>query len=66
MALALDPAASQFYADGHYLLGGRRLTGTDLVDRYAEMVERFPIWSLEDGMAEDDEPGWAAFDRPAG
>lgn len=60
VALALDPAASQFYTDGHYVLGGQRLTSADLVDRYVEMTERFPIWSLEDGMAEDDRPGWAA------
>lgn len=59
VALALDPAASQFCTDGRYTLGGQQLSSGELVERYAEMVERFPIWSLEDGMAEDDQPGWA-------
>jgi enolase len=59
VALALDPAASQFHVDDRYELGGQRLTSAELVDRYGEMIERFPIWSIEDGMAEDDYAGWA-------
>lgn len=59
VALALDPAASQFYVDGRYTLGEQQLSSSELVERYAAMVDRFPIWSLEDGMADDDQPGWA-------
>jgi enolase len=59
VALALDPAASQFrHADGHYVVHGVTHSSADLVDRYAEMVDRFPVWSIEDGLGEDDEDGW--------
>lgn len=59
IAIALDPAASQFrQADGTYLVNGRRHSSSDLVQRYVEMVRDFPIWSIEDGMAEDDLAGW--------
>lgn len=59
IAIALDPAASQFrHADGTYLVAGHRHGSADLVQRYVEMVRDFPIWSLEDGMAEDDDEGW--------
>jgi enolase len=58
-ALALDPAASQFrQPDGSYLINGHRHSSSGLVQRYVEMVRDFPIWSLEDGMAEDDDDGW--------
>lgn len=59
VALTLDPAASQFFNDGQYSVGGRWLSRTELLERYAELADRFPIWSLEDGMAEDDNLGWA-------
>jgi enolase len=58
VALALDPAATQFYSDGRYHLGGQHLTAAELTDRYAAMIERYPIWSLEDGVAENDADGW--------
>ena len=60
VALALDPAASEFFQDGSYVLKGegKTLTAQQLVDRYAEWVERYPIISIEDGMAEDDWDGW--------
>lgn len=59
VAIALDPAASQFrQADGTYLVGNYRHRASDLVQRYVEMVRDFPIWSIEDGMAEDDDDGW--------
>ena len=61
VAIALDPAASEFYTDGRYHLAGegRTLDAADLVDLYADWVERYPIISIEDGMAEDDWDGWA-------
>ena len=58
IALALDPAASEFYREGHYHLGGRALTAEELVEVWADWVERYPIVSLEDGLAEDDWAGW--------
>ncbi len=58
IALALDPAASEFYREGRYHLGGRALTAEELVEVWADWVERYPIVSLEDGLAEDDWAGW--------
>ena len=58
--LALDPAASEFYEDGRYHLKreGRALTSDEMVDFYADWIARYPIISLEDGLAEDDWEGW--------
>ncbi len=60
VAIALDPAASEFYADGKYTLKGegRSLDAAALVALYAEWTTRYPIVSIEDGMAEDDWNGW--------
>jgi enolase len=60
VALALDPAASELYKDGRYELKGegRTLTSEQLAALYAEWLERYPIVSIEDGMAEDDWEGW--------
>ena len=60
VAIALDPAASEFYADGEYTLKGegRTLSAGALVDLYADWAARYPIVSIEDGMAEDDWEGW--------
>ncbi len=61
IAIALDPAASEFFRDGRYELSGegRTLDAAGLVDLYAGWVERYPIISIEDGMAEDDWEGWS-------
>jgi enolase len=58
--LALDCAASEFYRDGAYLLDseGKKLTSTQLCDYLADLAARFPIVSIEDGMAENDWSGW--------
>ena len=58
VAIALDPAASEFYADGAYVVAGEKLSGTEMIERYAEMTERFPVWSIEDGLAESDWDSW--------
>lgn len=60
VAVALDVAASELYAEGSYRLEGegRTLTREELVDLYADWVRRYPIVSIEDGMAEDDWEGW--------
>ncbi len=58
--IALDIASSELYKDGKYILAGekRELNAAELVDYYAELVEKYPIVSIEDGMAEDDWEGW--------
>ena len=69
VALALDPAASEFYKGGRYVLageGGRELDSGGMVDFYAGLCDRYPIVSIEDGLAEDDWDGWAALTRKLG
>ncbi len=60
VVLALDPASSEFYQDGNYVLRkeGRTLSSAQMVEFYADLAEEFPIVSIEDGMAEDDWDGW--------
>ena len=58
VAIALDPAASEFHRDGRYHVGGESLSSDDLIDRYAQMIDEFPIWSIEDGLGETDTAGW--------
>jgi len=69
IAIALDPAASEFYKDGAYVLegeGGRRLKPAEMVEYYAGLVDRYPIVSIEDGLAEDDWEGWSLITRRLG
>jgi len=66
VAIALDPAASGFYHDGAYQVAGQSLTTAAMVGWYAEAVTRYPIWSIEDGLAEDDWEGWAALTERIG
>jgi enolase len=58
--IALDPAASEFFEGGKYVLKkeGRDLSGAEMVDFYADWVEKYPIVSIEDGLAEDDWDSW--------
>ena len=58
VAIALDPAANSFYRDQSYLVSGEVLSSDEMIERYVEMVDRFPIWSIEDGLAETDWSGW--------
>ncbi|HEV3056063.1 MAG TPA: phosphopyruvate hydratase, partial [Solirubrobacteraceae bacterium] len=60
VAIALDPAMSELYKDGAYVLEheGRTLTADELAGYWAELAGRYPIISLEDGMAEEDWAGW--------
>jgi enolase len=58
VALAIDSASSQFFRDGTYRVDDETLTADDLIDRYEGMVDRFPIWLIEDGLAESDWEGW--------
>jgi enolase len=68
IALALDPAVSEIYSDGAYVLASedRRLTSGELVELWTDWVERFPILSIEDGMAEDDWEGWKQLTQAVG
>ena len=59
VVLALDPAASEFYRDGAYRIDGKTLDSAALAAYWRDLVERYPIVSIEDGMAEDDWDGWA-------
>jgi enolase len=61
VSIALDPAASEFRQDdGSYWVGGVRQSSQDLIERYAAIIDRFPVHSIEDGLGEDDGPGWQA------
>ncbi len=58
--IALDPAASSFFSDGTYVLAGegRSLSSAEMVDFYSALVDKYPIISIEDGLAEDDWDGF--------
>ena len=62
IAIALDPAASSFFKDGNYVLEGENIdkikSSEIMVEFYANLVEKYPIVSIEDGLAEDDWNGW--------
>jgi enolase len=69
IAVALDPAASEFYEDGQYVFrksDGSRRSSSDMVQFYRNWVERYPIISVEDGLAEDDWDGWEELTRDLG
>ncbi|MGB0577762.1 MAG: phosphopyruvate hydratase [Alphaproteobacteria bacterium] len=68
VVLALDAASSEFFKEGKYeLVGeGKSLSSDKMVAYYADLVSKFPVISIEDGMAEDDWEGWAAITREIG
>ncbi len=68
IALALDPATSELWDDGSYVLAGegRTLSPAELVDYWVDLVDRYPIVLIEDGMAEEDWDGWAAHTKALG
>jgi enolase len=68
IGLALDPAASEFFDGGVYDLAseGRRLSSDEMVDYWADWVERYPIVSIEDGLDENDWTGWGALTKRLG
>jgi enolase len=68
IAIALDPATSELWRDGSYVLAGeeRTLSPAALVDYWVDLVDRYPIVSVEDGMAEEDWDGWAALTAALG
>ena len=66
VALALDPAASEFGKGGTYRFEGRDCDAGQLIERYTDWAGRYPLVSIEDGMAEDDWEGWAALTSTLG
>ncbi|HKO34357.1 MAG TPA: phosphopyruvate hydratase [Candidatus Limnocylindria bacterium] len=68
IAIALDPATTELYADGAYTLAreGRTLTPEELIGFWLDWLDRYPIVSLEDGLAEDDWEAWVALTERAG
>ena len=66
VGIALDPAASEIYEDGSYMLGGSSLTAEDMVDMYASWVEKYPIISIEDGLDQQDWDGWKVMTEKLG
>ncbi len=66
--LALDPASTEFYRDGKYHLDGegKLLDGAEMAAYYQDLANRYPIISIEDGMAEDDWAGWEALTKAIG
>jgi len=68
VAIALDPAVSELHRDGQYVLEheGRTLSGDELVAYWSDLVDRYPILSIEDGMDEEDWEGWATLTNQIG
>ena len=68
MAIALDPATSELWSDGHYVLAGenRTLSSEELAAYFTDLAARYPIVSIEDGMAEEDWDGWASLTTALG
>jgi enolase len=66
VAIALDPAASEFFSDGSYRFEGREADGSGMCDFYGELAERYPIVSIEDGVAENDWDAWRALTERLG
>ena len=66
VAIALDPATSEVFADGVYRFEGRTETGATMPRFWSEMVDRYPVVSIEDGCAEDDWDAWGRLTRELG
>ncbi len=68
ISIALDAASTEFYKDGRYCLSGegKTLDAGGMIDYLSDLVNRFPIVSIEDGMAEDDWDGWCALTKAIG
>jgi len=66
--IALDPASSEFYVDGKYQLKaeGKSLSSEEMIDYYEDLIKKYPIISIEDGLAEDDWKGWQLMNKRLG
>jgi enolase len=68
IGIALDAAASEFYRDGKYIFQseGKELSPADLIDYYEKLIEKYPLYSIEDGLAEGDWDSWAIMTQRLG
>lgn len=68
ISIALDPAASEFYVDGKYVFKGEKISRSseEMIELYTEWLSKYPIVSLEDGLAENDWDGWASLTAKLG
>ena len=68
IGLALDAAANEFYKDGRYVLQSenRQLSSAEMIDYYADLIDRYPIFSIEDGLAEQDWANWPVMTEKLG
>ena len=66
VALAMDVAATEFFADGKYDFEGSKLTSAEMVNYYRGLLDSYPLVSIEDAFSEDDWDGWAAITRDMG
>ena len=66
ISLALDAASSEFYRDGRYEMRGKSYSAEGMIDYYAKLVEKYPIYSIEDGLAEADFSGWTRLTEALG
>lgn len=66
IVLALDSASSEFGVGGEYTVGGKKLTSEQLIDFYEQLVKDYPVYSLEDGMSEEDWNGWSELNKRIG
>ncbi len=66
MKIALDPASSEFFYDGAYKIGKKSFSGGEMVDFYVDLSKKYPIVSIEDGLAEDDWKSWVEITKKIG
>lgn len=66
VSIALDVAATEFYRDGSYDWEGKRISASQMVEMYAQWCQKYPIVSIEDGLAEDDWAGWKLLTQKLG
>ncbi len=66
IVFTLDPASSEFFKDGTYTVGDKKMNGGEMVDFYADLIKTYPIVSIEDGLAEDDWESWQEMTKKLG
>jgi len=66
MSIALDPASTEFFYDGTYKIGDTSYSGGEMVDFYEDLCDKYPIISIEDGLAEDDWDSWTEMTKKLG
>lgn len=64
--IGLDVAASEFYKDGYYNLEGKKMTSDEMIDYYEDLISKYPIISIEDGLDQDDYIGWQKLTKRLG